>query len=89
MHIYSYSTRITKEDRQKLKWHKSFIVWFTWLSGAWKSTIANELEKRFYELITSEAIEPKQQESLQLMLTENNRDETLYDLCCKVRPFFY
>ena len=38
--IYNYHTKITKKDRQKLKWHKSFIIWFTGLSGAWKSTMA-------------------------------------------------
>lgn len=41
---------VTKEQRQKLNGHKSFIVWFTGLSGSGKSTIANALEQRLHQM---------------------------------------
>lgn len=36
---------ISKKDRNKLNKHRSFLIWFTGLSGSGKSTIANALEK--------------------------------------------
>lgn len=39
--IYWHESSITKKERQKLHGHKSFILWFTGLSGSGKSTIAN------------------------------------------------
>lgn len=39
--IYS----ISKENRNNLNSHKSFVLWFTGLSGSGKSTIACEVEK--------------------------------------------
>ena len=42
--VYWHSYRVTKKDRQKIKKHKSAVVWFTGLSGSGKSTLANELE---------------------------------------------
>lgn len=41
---------INRLDREKLNKHKSFLVWFTGLSGSGKSTIANLLEKKLHEL---------------------------------------
>jgi len=41
---------ITKTDRAKIKDQKPSILWFTGLSGSGKSTIANALEGRLYEL---------------------------------------
>jgi adenylylsulfate kinase len=41
---------ISKEQRTSLKGHKSYILWFTGLSGSGKSTIANALEAKLYEL---------------------------------------
>jgi len=41
---------ITKEDRAKIKNQKSFVIWFTGLSGSGKSTIANELEYKLWKL---------------------------------------
>lgn len=35
---------VNKNDRLKLKGHKSLVIWFTGLSGSGKSTIANQLE---------------------------------------------
>ncbi|MED1862800.1 adenylyl-sulfate kinase [Fictibacillus nanhaiensis] len=40
---------VTKEMRQKLHGHKSFVLWFTGLSGSGKSTIASEVEKMLYK----------------------------------------
>ena len=39
----------TKEDRNKLTGNKSFVIWFTGLSGSGKSTIANRLELKLYK----------------------------------------
>jgi adenylylsulfate kinase len=35
---------VSKNERLKLKGHKSLVIWFTGLSGSGKSTIANQLE---------------------------------------------
>lgn len=40
---------VSLEDRNRQKKHKSFVVWFTGLSGSGKSTIANRLEKRLFQ----------------------------------------
>jgi len=47
--IIPYKGRLTKKDRQKLKGHKSVILWFTGLSGSGKSTIAHALEEKLYQ----------------------------------------
>lgn len=39
---------IKKRDRNKLNNHRSFVIWFTGLSGSGKSTIANALEKNLF-----------------------------------------
>ena len=39
-HIY----QVTKDDRNLKNKHRSFLIWFTGLSGSGKSTIANALE---------------------------------------------
>ncbi|WP_270180691.1 adenylyl-sulfate kinase [Alkalihalobacillus sp. CinArs1] len=46
--IHWQSHSIQKSDRQLLHEHKSYIVWFTGLSGSGKSTVANELEKALH-----------------------------------------
>lgn len=38
--------KVTPEDRQRVLGHPGLVVWFTGLSGAGKSTIAVELEKK-------------------------------------------
>jgi len=47
--IIPHKGKLTKEDRQKLKGHKSVILWFTGLSGSGKSTIAHALEEALYQ----------------------------------------
>ena len=39
---------VNKSSRWKLNKHKSFALWFTGISGAGKSTIANALEKKLH-----------------------------------------
>lgn len=40
---------LTRKDRESIKGHESFLIWFTGLSGAGKSTIANALEVALHE----------------------------------------
>ncbi|MGE7760013.1 adenylyl-sulfate kinase [Peribacillus sp. NPDC097895] len=48
--IHQHSFSITKELRQALHGHKSYILWFTGLSGSGKSTIANMVESRLHDM---------------------------------------
>lgn len=41
---------ITKEHRQFLNGHKSFVLWFTGLPASGKSTLSNALECKLYEM---------------------------------------
>jgi adenylyl-sulfate kinase len=50
MNIHQHQQTITKEDRIRLLNQTPFVIWFTGLSGSGKSTIANELSKKLYEL---------------------------------------
>jgi len=45
-----HEQHLSKNDRSKIKDQKSCILWFTGLSGSGKSTIANAVETRLYEL---------------------------------------
>jgi len=47
--IIWHEQKVNKEQKEKLIQQKSFILWFTGLSGSGKSTIANELEKKLHE----------------------------------------
>ena len=47
---YFQSFEVTKSARGRLNGHKPAMLWFTGLSGAGKSTIANILEKRLHAL---------------------------------------
>jgi bifunctional enzyme CysN/CysC len=47
---YFQSFEVTKIARARLKGHKPALLWFTGLSGAGKSTIANQLEKKLHAL---------------------------------------
>lgn len=44
-----HSHQISKSDRAEQKKQKPCLIWFTGLSGAGKSTIANELENALYK----------------------------------------
>jgi bifunctional enzyme CysN/CysC len=46
--IHWHSVDVTKRTRAALKAQKPFVLWFTGLSGAGKSTIANLVEKRLH-----------------------------------------
>ncbi len=48
-YVIPHKGRLNKEDRQRLKGHKSCIIWFTGLSGSGKSTIAHALEEELYK----------------------------------------
>ena len=47
--IIWHKNKLRKEDKEKLLKQKSFVVWFTGLSGSGKSTIAAELEQKLHE----------------------------------------
>ena len=49
-HITPQDYQITVADRTRKHQHQSFLVWFTGLSGSGKSTIANLVEHRLFEL---------------------------------------
>lgn len=48
--IHWQSVEIHKDARAALKGQKPFILWFTGLSGAGKSTVANMVEKKLHSL---------------------------------------
>ena len=50
MNIFSQNFFIKKEDREKIKNQKSCTIWLTGLSGSGKSTIANLVDQKLYEL---------------------------------------
>jgi len=47
--IIKHNYTIALEERTKLMQQKSFLLWFTGLSGSGKSTIANALERKLHE----------------------------------------
>jgi len=40
---------VSREERERLTGHHGFVVWFTGLSGAGKSTVANVVDHRLHE----------------------------------------
>lgn len=48
--VHWHDHRVSADDRKKLKGHKSCVLWFTGLSGAGKSTIANTVDHKLAEL---------------------------------------
>ena len=47
-HISYSENTITRKKRNTLNGHRSKVIWFTGLSGAGKTTLAKELEKKFF-----------------------------------------
>ena len=47
--IVRHDYQVLRSDRNELNGHRSFLIWFTGLSGSGKSTIANGLEKRLFK----------------------------------------
>ncbi len=45
-----HQSTVNRADRERLNGHRGAILWFTGLSGAGKSTIANAVEQRLHEL---------------------------------------
>ncbi|NRA13009.1 MAG: adenylyl-sulfate kinase [Crocinitomicaceae bacterium] len=41
---------LSKEDRQKIKKHSSFLIWFTGLSGSGKSTLSSAVEQKLHKM---------------------------------------
>jgi adenylylsulfate kinase len=48
--IVWHHAAISKQERWKQKGHKSVVLWYTGLSGSGKSTIANAVDKKLFEL---------------------------------------
>jgi adenylylsulfate kinase len=48
--LYWHNSTITVDDRRQLNRYKSCIMWFTGLSAAGKSTLANALNKEFHDM---------------------------------------
>ncbi len=48
--IIKHDYHISKRDRNNQNRHSSFVIWFTGLSGSGKSTIANQLERKLFNL---------------------------------------
>jgi adenylylsulfate kinase len=46
--VYWHKGEITRDHRQERNNHKSFVLWFTGLSGSGKSTVAHALEQELY-----------------------------------------
>lgn len=44
-----HQATVTRERREKMNKHKSFVLWFTGLSGSGKSTIAHVVEEKLYQ----------------------------------------
>mgnify|MGYP002713168385 CR=1 FL=1 len=51
--IVTHTYTVTKEQRNALHKHHSFLIWFTGLSGSGKSTIANALEVALHKMHVS------------------------------------
>jgi len=47
--IIQHDYQVSREDRRLKNNHKSFLIWFTGLSGSGKSTIANLVEQQLFE----------------------------------------
>ena len=48
--IVWHEQTVSRQQKQQLKGHKSCVLWYTGLSGSGKSTIANAVEAKLFEL---------------------------------------
>ncbi len=48
--IVWHQASLTKQARRELNKHQSFVLWFTGLSGSGKSTVANAVASKLYDL---------------------------------------
>lgn len=49
-YIIRQEFKLSKKDRQTIKKHGSFLIWFTGLSGSGKSTLSNAVEQRLHHM---------------------------------------
>ena len=49
LHTVKHNFKITKTQREKLRGHKAYLLWFTGLSGSGKSTLANLVETELHK----------------------------------------
>lgn len=49
-HVVWHQHTVGREDRERLNGHSGCVVWFTGLSGCGKSTVANLVDRKLYEL---------------------------------------
>lgn len=47
--VFWHSGQVDRHDRQQANQHRSFVLWFTGLSGSGKSSLANALEKKLFD----------------------------------------
>jgi len=47
--IYWHQSAVTRSDRERMKGHRGFTIWFTGLSASGKSTLAVALEATLYD----------------------------------------
>ena len=47
--VYWHAGNVDRHARQNKNQHKSFVLWFTGLSGSGKSSLANAIEKRLFD----------------------------------------
>lgn len=49
-YVVWHQATVTRERREKLNAHKSFVLWFTGLSGSGKSTVAHAVEEQLHQM---------------------------------------
>ena len=48
--VVRHHATVTRVRREKLNGHRSFVLWFTGLSGSGKSTVAHAVEEQLYQM---------------------------------------
>ena len=49
-YVVWHQATVTRERREKMNDHKSFVLWFTGLSGSGKSTVAHAVEEQLHQM---------------------------------------